>query len=366
MKLDSHGKVAIAMSGGVDSSVAAALLVQAGYDCFGVFMHFWAEPGRKAERENLCCSLASYHDARRVCQKLGIKLYTLNFDSYFKKTIVDDFLKEYGAGQTPNPCVRCNKYIKFGELLKKTQKLGASYLATGHYIKIANRQPPSANRYKLFTAKDKDKDQSYFLYNLKQEQLKHLLFPLGGYTKPEVRKLAKKFGLAVAEKRESQEICFIADKDHNEFLRRHLRLKPGKIATLDGKVVGSHLGLPLYTLGQRRGIGLGGGPYFVAGFNRKKNQLLVTTNKNNSALLKKEFLVKEVNWIADTAPKLPLKCLVKTRYRQTALSAMVKKQGKNYLVKLSKPGRAVAAGQSAVFYQPAGSGTELLGGGIIK
>jgi len=368
----------VAMSGGVDSSVATALLKNQGYDCFGIFMHFWSEPGNLKQRENKCCSLASLEDARRVCQKLGIKLYILNFDQLFKEKIVDDFLKEYRVGKTPNPCVRCNKYIKFGELLKRVRKMGADYLATGHYISLKHKNIKAPARlatrsvagrqeqiYKLFTARDEEKDQSYFLYNLTQEQLKYLLFPIGDYQKTEVRKLARKFGLAVSERRESQEVCFIPEKDHNEFLKRHLKLKPGKIVTIEGTVVGQHLGLPLYTVGQRRGVGLGGGPYYVVDFDYQKNQLLVATKVDDPLLFKDELRAKKVNWVSGRKPKLPLKCLAKIRYRHPAVAVEVNSQRRDYLVKFKKAQRAITSGQSVVFYKTSGRRTELLGGGII-
>jgi tRNA-specific 2-thiouridylase len=306
---------------------------------------------------------------------LGIPLYTLNFDAIFKKAIVDDFLKVYASGQTPNPCVRCNKYIKFGELLRKVRALGTDYLATGHYVRLRRKTPNSKfqiPKFELLMAKDKEKDQSYFLYNLGQQEFKHLLFPIGDYTKTEVRKLAMKFGLPTAEKRESQEVCFIPERDHNEFLKRHLKLKPGKIVTVKGSIVGQHLGLPLYTLGQRRGIGLGGGPYYVIDFNQKKNQLIVTSNLQDPGLYQRQLKAKAVNWVSGQTPKLPLKCLAKVRYRQALSAAVVSKSGKDYLVKFNQPQRAVMPGQSVVFYKKTKkqknkkTQLELLGGGIIK
>lgn len=364
MKIKKNMKVAVAMSGGVDSSVAAALLKKQGYDCFGIFMHFWSEAGDLSQAVNKCCSLESFTDARKVCQKLDIKLYNLNFDDFFKGKIVDDFVKQYGSGQTPNPCVRCNKYIKFGALLKKVRAMGADYLATGHYIK---RQEARGKRldFKLLAAADENKDQSYFLYNLTQKELPYLLFPIGEYKKPEVRKLARKFKLHIAERPESQEICFIQGKDHNEFLKRHLKLKPGKIVTTKGEAVGEHLGLPLYTLGQRRGVGLSGGPFYVIGFDYKKNRLLVTTDPEDKKLFKDKLVATQVNWVGEK-PKNGLKCLAKIRYRHPAIPVEIKKQGKNYLIKFKKSQRAITPGQSVVFYKKVRGGRELLGGGIIK
>jgi tRNA-uridine 2-sulfurtransferase len=232
-------KIAVAMSGGVDSSVAAKLLKDQGHKVVGIFLHFWKEEiGGKKSLENKCCSAQALLDARRVAKKIGIPLYTLNFAKIFKKQVVDNFLSEYGRGKTPNPCVRCNKLVKLGLLIKQAKKLGFDYVASGHYVRLKENH----KTFSLYAAKDKNKDQSYFLYTLNQAELKHLLFPLGDYLKPEVRRLAKKFKLPVAEKGESQEICFISDKSHNDFLKRHLKLKPGKIKTLDGQILGQHQG----------------------------------------------------------------------------------------------------------------------------
>ena len=228
------GKVLVAMSGGVDSSVAAQLLKNQGYEVSGVFLHFWKDPADGAGRENRCCSLAAAQDAQAVANKIGCHLYSFNFAAPFKEAVVDNFLSEYAAGRTPNPCVRCNKLVKIGRLLKYARGLGFDYVATGHYLKIAR----VGGRYKLFKAKDQKKDQSYFLYTFTPEELKHLLFPLGTYTKPQVRKLASKFGLSVAAKADSQDICFI-DSDHNDFLKKYLQLKAGEIRLLStGQKIG--------------------------------------------------------------------------------------------------------------------------------
>ena len=351
------------MSGGVDSSVAAALLQSQGYDCVGLFMKFWAEG--EAEKENKCCSLQAVTDARKVCGQLGMPFYVLNFKSEFKKIIVDDFIRQYQDGLTPNPCVRCNKFIKFDLLLKKAKALGCEYLATGHYIRLRREiqnskfQIPKIKNenLKLYQAKDKKKDQSYFLYNLKQSQLEHLLFPLGNYTKPQVRILARKLKLPVAEKSESQEICFVAEKTHYPFLQRHLKLVPGEIVDRDGRVIGAHAGLPLYTLGQRKGIKVGGiGPFYVVALDYKKNRLSVSNRKNDKKLFKTVFRLKTVNWISGQAPKGG-KLGVKIRYQAKTIPAKIYK---NQVI-LNQPERAIMAGQSAVFYR----GRELLGGGII-
>ena len=273
-------KVIVAMSGGVDSSVAAALLKKQGYDVAGIFMHFWAEP--KSSAENKCCSSEAEGCARAVAAKLGIPFYVWHFEKEFKKAVVDYFLAEYQKAHTPNPCVVCNQKIKFGLFLKKALALGAGYIAMGHYACVKNN--------KLFSAKDKKKDQSYFLYNLTQKGLSSILFPLGDYQKSEVYQMAKKWGLPYRQK-EAFDICFIAGKDHNEFLKKYLKLRPGKIISKTpphpspyqgegwGGVLGQHQGLSLYTIGQKAQVG-GPGPYYVVGFNRKNNDLFVTKNPN--------------------------------------------------------------------------------------
>ncbi|MFA5022606.1 MAG: tRNA 2-thiouridine(34) synthase MnmA [Patescibacteria group bacterium] len=349
-------KVAIAMSGGVDSAVAAALLKQQGFDCIGIFLKFWREEARVCGIENKCCSQAAYEDAKKVAHRLGFPLYTLNFSQPFKKTVVDNFLNQYKKGYTPNPCVQCNKFIKFGLLLQKAKLLGCDYLATGHYAKISKLK---SQKLKLNQANDLNKDQSYFLYNLTQSQLKHLIFPLANLTKLQVRQLAKKFKLSVHQKPESQEICFIAEKNHYPFLKRNLKLKPGPIKNLSGQTLGQHDGLPLYTLGQRQGIKIGGpGPFYVVKINYKNNILFVSNNHNDKLIYTKKFELKNINWIFGQGPKKPAKFGVKIRYQAKTIPAVINKN----IVTLKTPARAVMPGQSAVFYQ----GSEVLGGGIIK
>lgn len=370
-------RVFVAMSGGVDSSVAAAILKGRGFVVEGVFMDL----GSKSNE--------AWRDAVRVARVLKIKLHKINLAAAFKRKIVDYFIDEYGHCRTPNPCVRCNREIKFGALWREVKKMGGDYLATGHYVIKTQEQkntrtkstnfPPILRKegggggYHLSSAKDKNKDQSYFLYNLTQKELKHLLFPIGDFTKSEVRALAWRFQLPTAERAESQEICFIADNDHNKFLRQYLKPRPGKIVDPRGKVLGEHPGLLFYTIGQRQGVGLAGGPYYVAGFNIRKNQLIVSNKQNDPRLYKKELLVKDVSWVLGE-PKMPLKCRARIRYRGDLASATVVKKGKNILVKFTRPVRAVTPGQSVVFYRDVDSrglawtdaGGELLGGGIIK
>jgi len=350
-------KIIVAMSGGVDSSVAAALLEKAGYDVIGVFIKFWFSD---KENENKCCSSESEKRARKVAKILNIPFYVFNFKKEFKRRIVDKFLKGYKKGITPNPCVVCNKEIKFGLLLEKTLALGVDYVATGHYAKIKKRFVNLQQiRNSLISAKDKNKDQSYFLWKLGQSQLKHILFPVGNYTRTEVEKMAKKFKLPFSNVQKSMEICFV-QTTINDFLKKYLKPRPGKIIDTAGKTIGQHQGSHFYTIGQRKGIGLAGGPYYVLGKNLKKNLLIIT--KNERDLLKRELICKNVNWISGKVPKLPQKVKVKIRYRHEPAEAIIRKlQATSYKLQFKTPQRAITPGQSAVFYR----GEELLGGGII-
>ena len=338
-------KVAVAMSGGVDSSVAAALLKRAGFNVVGIFMKFWHE--REGE-ENRCCSSESENKARAVAAKLGMPFYVFNLKKEFKKRIVGQFLKEHRAGRTPNPCVVCNREIKFGFLLEKVSVLNADYLATGHYAKVKND--------KLFEAKDKNKDQSYFLWGIGLKQLKRVIFPIGNYSKNETRNLAKKFKLPTASSLESQEICFVQGKV-NDFLAKYIKPKPGPIV-ISGKVKIKglkHRGLHFYTIGQRRGIKLSGGPYWVLRKDLKKNALIIT--KKEKELFSKELIFNGANWISGKPPKFPLKVKVKIRYGGKPASASLF-PGR---VVFDRPQKAVTPGQSVVFYRQG----QLIGGAFI-
>ncbi len=370
-------KIAVAMSGGVDSSLAAALLVKQGYDVMGVFMRFWPESPEKHlqpdEFANRRCSLEAEKMARGVCEKIGIPFYALNVAREFKKAVVDYFLSELKKGATPNPCVVCNKEIKFKIFLEKAESLGADGVATGHYSRIKREIPNPKSQipnklqipiYKLLKARDKNKDQSYFLYNLTQSQLAEFLFPIGDYLKSDVRKMAKKFKLPAWDRPESQEICFISDNDIRRFISAHLDLAPGKIIDGAGKVLGMHSGLPLFTIGQRHGLGIGGGaPYYAVKMDYKTRELAVTSDPRDKMLYRGSLIAENVNWISGEAPAESVKCKAIIRYRHKPEKAIVKSlANEKYEVIFAVPQRAITPGQSVVFYK----GNEVLGGGVIS
>lgn len=344
-------KVVVAMSGGVDSAFAAFLMKRAGFEVEGVFMRLWSESGKEGE------ILENQKRAQKAAKKIGIPFTIVDLQKEFKREVVNYFLKEASAGQTPNPCVICNKKIKFGFLLKKALVFEADYLATGHYVK----KRKTKEGYKLFRAKDKNKDQSYFLWMLNQEQLTRLLFPLGNYRKKQVRELSRKQGLPTMNAPESHEICFIKN-DVAGFFSKYLKARLGRIIDKKGKEVGRHQGLFLYTIGQRKGLQLNGGPYYVLSKDAKRNLLIVT--KNEKDLKKKETTVGQTSWISGKTPKLPLRVKTKIRYRQDMVSATIEKKAgkKSYRLVFKKSPRAVTPGQSAVFYRE----EEMLGGGIIR
>jgi len=354
MAIKNKKKVILGMSAGVDSTVAAALLKDQGYEVVGVFMNFWKEENKKELTEN-----EPYKELKKICKQLDIKLVVANVEKEFKKEIVDYFLREYKLGRTPNPCIVCNQEIKFKVLLEKMLEFKADYVATGHYAQIKNGK----DGYQLFEGKDVEKDQSYFLYGLNQTQLAKILFPVGSYVKTEIRKLAKKFKLSVYNKKESQDVCFISSNVEN-FLKSYLKLKKGKIVNQEGTVVGDHGGLPLYTLGQRKGINIGGdGPYYVSAKDFQKNILQVTNQKEEKSLYSEEMNLDKVHWISKLKPKFPLKVKLRIRYRNPLVSAIIELKNKKVLVKFNKSQKGVTPGQFAVFY---GRGGETLGGGVIK
>lgn len=346
-------RVAVAISGGVDSGVTAALLVKKGYDCAGFHLHLWSESKKEG---NKCCSTESLEAARKTCHQLGIPFYILDFSQIFKKKVVDYFLKAYGDGLTPNPCIYCNKFIKFGELYDYVRKLGYDYLATGHYAQIMDGG--------LFAAKDKKKDQTYFLFNLTQKKLEHILFPVGDLDKAEVRKIAQKLRLPVAERPESQEVCFFPENDYRPFLHRRIPAKiiPGKVVNKKGELTGEHRGLPLYTYGQRHGFAARGlGPWYVVDKRIKGNQLIVGFGKETE---RKEFKVKSLNIInPHIVVSLNRHIAVRIRHQGELMRAKIlrDKDTKILRVILVEPVRGIAPGQAAVFY----ARDEVLGGGVI-
>ncbi len=339
------------MSGGVDSSVTAALLKEQGFDVIGVFMKNWSEDFG----DHGCTWAEDSEDARKVAQILNIPFYIWNFEKEYYDKVVEYFFREYAAGRTPNPDVMCNTEIKFKVFLEKALSLGADHVATGHYARI--------ERGKLLKGIDLSKDQSYFLYTLKRSQLEKIMFPIGHLKKSEVRLLAKKFNLPNAEKKDSQGICFIGKINVTEFLKAHVKAEVGEIVTATGKVLGSHDGLPYYTIGQREGMKLGGsGPYYVVSKDFSANRLVVTNDKQDEQLWKKSFTVSELSWV-NTSPDLPLHTGVTIRYHHPEYSAKLEQISGNKLkVIFDQPQRAITPGQSAVIYQ----GEELLGGGIIE
>lgn len=362
------------MSGGVDSSVAAALLKEQGYDVIGIMLRLWSEPpvydedGAEISTENKCCSLESVSDARRVANQLDIPFYIVNVEEPFRETIVDYFYDEYAAGRTPNPCLRCNRQIRFTLLLDRALALGADYLATGHYVRVDD--DPHTGLRRLRRAVDAAKDQSYVLHVLSQWQLRHALFPLGEYTKSEVRAMAAERGLPVATKAESQEICFVAANDYRGFMRRYAgktgRATPaaGTIVDESGVKLGTHEGLAYYTIGQRKGLGISARePLHVLKLDAARNAVVVGPA---TALDRNEFTVRETTWSSGITPTEPVEVVVKARYKATPAPGIVTPLPDGRAsVMLSEPLRAITPGQAAVFYTGA-DGDVVLGGGLIE
>jgi tRNA-uridine 2-sulfurtransferase len=365
-------KLAVAMSGGVDSSAAAAILKEQGHDLVGFTMQLWDQRRGINVDENgdplpsRCCSLDDVYDARRVAEELGFPFYVLNLEKDFERDVVQPFVDSYLSGETPIPCVSCNSRLKFASLDRLAASLGCDKVATGHYARVEYDE--GSKRHRLFRGRNLQKDQSYFLWELTQDQLSRAMFPLGEMSKPEVREIAREHGLAVAEKSESQEICFVPDGDYAGFIDRYLeatgsadrKLGAGEIVGAGGEVMGHHAGIHRYTIGQRRGIGIAAErPLYVIDIDATKNQVVVGPQDE---LLGQEFTAARVNWVAQDRSSAPLRAEVSVRYRHSpAVATITPVDNSRVRVRFDEPQRAITPGQATVFY----SGDEVLGGGWI-
>jgi tRNA-specific 2-thiouridylase len=351
-----HTRVVVGMSGGVDSSVAALLLKQQGYDVIGIFMKNWDD----TDEFGVCTATEDYDDVIRVCNQIGIPYYAVNFEKQYWDKVFTYFLEEYKAGRTPNPDVMCNKEIKFKAFLEHAISLGADYVATGHYAQVVYRD----GEYKMLRGLDQNKDQTYFLNQLSQEQLSKVLFPIGDLEKPRVREIAKEAGLATASKKDSTGICFIGERNFKEFLSNYLPAKKGNMETFDGEIKGTHDGLMYYTIGQRHGLGIGGSgePWFAIGKDLTRNVLYVGQGFHHEKLYSDAIIADKINWVSNREKPKQFECTAKFRYRQEDHKVTVHLLDNDQVqVIFHEPIRAVTPGQSAVFYQ----GDECLGGGTI-
>ena len=362
MSDNSQKKVIVGMSGGVDSSVSAYLLQQQGYQVAGLFMKNWEED----DNEEYCSAATDLADAQAVCDKLGIELHTVNFAAEYWDNVFELFLAEYKAGRTPNPDILCNREIKFKAFLEfAAEDLGADYIATGHYV----RRRDIDGTTQLLRGVDTNKDQSYFLYTLSHEQVAQSLFPVGELEKPEVRKIAEQLDLATAKKKDSTGICFIGERKFRDFLGRYLPAQPGKIMTVDGEEIGQHQGLMYHTLGQRKGLGIGGtkdggeDPWYVVEKDLENNVLLVAQGHDHPSLYSQGLIAQQLHWVDRKTVTEPFRCVVKTRYRQPDIACTVTPiDDERIEVRFDEPVAAVTPGQSAVFYID----EVCLGGGVIE
>jgi tRNA-uridine 2-sulfurtransferase len=355
---NSNTRVIIGMSGGVDSSVAALLLKEQGYEVIGVFMKNWDEK----DENGLCSAEEDYEDVRRVCDQIGIRYYTVNFVKEYWDRVFTYFLEEYKKGRTPNPDVMCNKEIKFKAFLDYAMKVGAHYIATGHYARVDFE----GGEYRMLRGVDSNKDQTYFLCTLGQHALSKTLFPIGHLTKPQVREIAAKANLRTAAKKDSTGVCFIGERNFKNFLSNYLPAQSGKIMSLDGQILGKHDGLMYYTLGQRKGLGIGGigtgEPWFVIDKDLEKNILYVAQGENNPAALSYGLEAVQLHWVSDSIPEGIIKCTAKFRYRQKDQGiTVINRENRCCTVIFDEPQKAITPGQAVVFYQ----GEQCLGGGII-
>lgn len=354
-------KVVVGMSGGVDSSVAAYLLKQQGYDVVGVTMQIWQDEEETVQQENGgCCGLSAVEDARRVAHDLGIPYYVMNFKAEFKEKVMDYFASEYLCGRTPNPCIACNRYVKWESLLKRSLDIGADYIATGHYARIRQLEN---GRYTICNSVTAAKDQTYALYNLTQEQLRRTLMPVGEYSKDEIRKIASDIGLRVAHKPDSQDICFVKDGDYASFLEEYTgqKVAEGNFVTSDGKVIGRHKGITHYTIGQRRGLELPmGHRVFVTDLRTDTNEVVIGENQD---LMHTVLYADHINFMSVADLEDEKRIIAKIRYNHKGAPAVIRRIGEDEIeCVFDDPQRAMTPGQAVVFYD----GENVLGGGTIK